>query len=61
MPNGFARKSLDVGTLGGSSGALNSFACYVLRACLVVTWWERRPCGLRLASWWKFYKAGSQP
>ena len=47
-----------MGTLGGSSGVLNSFACYVLRACLLVTWWERRPCGLRLlrqASWWKFY------
>ena len=58
LPSGFARKPLDVGTLGGSSGVLNSFACYVLRACLLVTWWERRPCGLRLlgqASWWKFY------
>ena len=46
MEVGFAlwlRKPLDMGTLGGSSGALNSFACYVLRACLLV----RRPCGLR--------------
>ena len=56
MPSGFSRKPVDVGTLGGSSGALSSFARYVLRACFLVAWWERRPCGLlllKLASWWR--------
>ena len=27
---------------------VQQLACYVLRACLLVTWWERRLCGLRL-------------